>query len=97
MHRDAAHFPDADDFKPERFLPENKHQINQYAFVPFGLGPRACIGIRFAYESLKLLFINLLRNFNVESRLDTKLEYKPGQQIVIAFRPLYLDLVSRQQ
>lgn len=96
MHRDPAHFEDPDAFKPERFLPENKDSINQYAFVPFGLGPRACIGIRFAYESLKLLFIHLLRNFNVESRTDTKLEYKPGQQIVVAFKPLYLDLVNRQ-
>lgn len=97
MHRDPEHFEDPDAFKPERFLPENKHRINQYAFVPFGLGPRACIGIRFAYESLKLLFIHLLHNFNVERRADTKLQYKPGQQIIVAFKPLYVDLVSRQQ
>lgn len=97
MHRDPAYFMDPDAFNPERFLPENKNDIDQYAFVPFGLGPRACIGIRFAYESLKLLFVHLLRNFNVESRKDTKLQYKPGQQIVVAFKPLYVDLVIRQQ
>lgn len=96
MHRDPTYFTDPDEFRPQRFLPENKNNINQYAFVPFGLGPRGCIGIRFAYESLKLLFIYLIRNFNVESRNDTKLQYKPGQQIVVAFQPLYLDLVNRK-
>lgn len=95
LHRHPDYYDDVDDFRPERFLPENKHKINPYAFVPFGLGPRACIGIRFAYESLKLLFIHLLRNFNVEPRIDTQLEYKPGQQIIVAFKPLYLDLVKR--
>lgn len=96
MHRDPVYFDDPEAFQPERFLPENKHRINQYAFVPFGHGPRACIGIRFAYESLKFLFMHLVRSFNVESRTDTKLEYKPGQQIVVAFKPLYLDLVNRR-
>lgn len=97
LHRDPSSFDAPDEFRPERFLPENKHRINQYAFVPFGQGPRACIGVRFAYESLKLLFLYLLRSFDVECRADTKLEYKPGQQIVVAFQPLYLDLVNRQR
>ncbi|KAG4065341.1 hypothetical protein HA402_012783 [Bradysia odoriphaga] len=97
LHRDESYFDDPDEFKPERFLPENKDRINQYAFVPFGLGPRACIGIRFAYESLKLLFIHLIRNFEVKMRDDTNLQYKPGQQIIVAFKPLYLDLVKREK
>ncbi|XP_037025509.1 cytochrome P450 3A12-like isoform X2 [Bradysia coprophila] len=97
LHRDESYFDDPDEFKPERFLPENKDRMNQYAFVPFGLGQRACIGIRFAYESLKLLFIHLVRNFEVKMREDTNLQYKPGQQVVVAFKPLYLDLVNRKQ
>lgn len=97
LHRDPANFDDPDAFEPERFLPKNKDKINPYAFVPFGHGQRVCIGIRFAYESLKLLFIHLLRNFDVECRADTKLEYKAGQQIIVAFKPLYLDLVNRQR
>lgn len=97
LHRDPTYFDDAEHFQPDRFLPENKHRINQYAFVPFGLGPRACVGIRFAFESLKLLFVHLVRHFNVVERADTLLEYKPGQQIVVAFKPLYLDLVKRNR
>jgi len=96
-HRHPEHFPNPDEFKPERFFKENKSTLNPYAFVPFGHGPRACIGIRFAYESLKLLFSHLLRNFSVETREDTKLRFKPGQQIVVAFKPLHLDLVSRKK
>lgn len=97
LHRDPTYFDDPDEFRPDRFLPDNKDRINQYAFVPFGLGPRACIGIRFAYESLKLLFVHLLHNFDVAVRDDTNLQYKPGQQIIVAFKPLYLDLVSRSR
>lgn len=96
-HRNPEYFPDPEEFKPERFLPENKHTMsNPYAFAAFGHGPRACIGVRFAYESLKMLFAHLMRNFSVEARKDTKLQFKTGQQIVIAFKPLYVDLVVRK-
>lgn len=44
LHRDPQYFPNPDVFDPERFSDENKQNIVQGTFIPFGMGPRSCIG-----------------------------------------------------
>lgn len=44
IHRDPDNFPDPELFNPERFLEENKKLIKPFTYLPFGLGPRSCIG-----------------------------------------------------
>lgn len=44
LHRDADYFPEPDTFKPERFTEENKTTIKSHTYMPFGEGPRNCIG-----------------------------------------------------
>lgn len=44
LHHDPNYYPDPEKFDPERFSEENKHKINPFAYMPFGLGPRNCIG-----------------------------------------------------
>ncbi|ODM99095.1 Cytochrome P450 3A4 [Orchesella cincta] len=97
-NRNPKFYPDEPEkFKPERFLPENKGIIDPMAFTSFGFGPRNCIGMRFAYETLKMYACNIVKNFRVELRPDSKLEYKRGAPFAISFYPLYLDLVRRNE
>lgn len=44
LHHDPKHFPDPEKFDPERFSEENKHNIAPNTYLPFGVGPRNCIG-----------------------------------------------------
>ncbi|KOX71585.1 Cytochrome P450 9e2 [Melipona quadrifasciata] len=67
IHRDPKYFPEPERFDPERFNKENKNNIDPYAYIPFGVGPRKCIGSRFALMETKLLIIHLL-NIDEEER-----------------------------
>lgn len=44
LHRDEKYFPDPERFDPERFNEENKSSIYPGSYLPFGVGPRNCIG-----------------------------------------------------
>ncbi|KAJ2939819.1 hypothetical protein O0L34_g18013 [Tuta absoluta] len=65
IHWDPQYFPDPDKFDPERFSEENKHKIKPFTYAPFGLGPRNCIGSRFALCEVKVLAYQLLRHMEV--------------------------------
>ncbi|MEZ4407777.1 MAG: cytochrome P450 [Polyangiales bacterium] len=54
-HRDPRWFPEHASFKPERFAPEAEAALPKHAWLPFGAGPRACIGRAFAMMEAKLL------------------------------------------
>lgn len=44
IHRDPNHYPDPEKFDPERFNELNKKNIKPFSYLPFGTGPRNCIG-----------------------------------------------------
>lgn len=47
IHRDERYYPDPEKFDPERFNEENKRNIHPETYLPFGVGPRNCIGSRY--------------------------------------------------
>ncbi|KAJ8668192.1 hypothetical protein QAD02_009855 [Eretmocerus hayati] len=66
LHLDPQYFPDPQRFDPERFSEENKSNIKPYAYLPFGIGPRLCIGNRFALLETKIIMVDILRNFVIK-------------------------------
>ena len=62
-HRDARWFDDPHAFKPERFAPAAEARIHPFAFIPFGAGPRACIGKSFAMMEGELMLALLAQRF----------------------------------
>jgi cytochrome P450 len=59
LHRREEYFPEPEKFDPERFTPEREKQLPRYAFMPFGAGPRICIGLYFAMMEGHLLLATL--------------------------------------
>ncbi len=62
-HRLPEVFPEPDSFRPERFEPESRRRFPRGAYVPFGMGPRVCIGKRFGYTEVHAIAAALLRRF----------------------------------
>ncbi|KAK7788924.1 hypothetical protein R5R35_014076 [Gryllus longicercus] len=65
LHHDPEYFPNPEKFDPERFNEENIHNIKPFTYMPFGMGPRNCIGMRFALMEAKIALIYLLANFDL--------------------------------
>nr|QZP43543.1 cytochrome P450 monooxygenase CYP324A43 [Ephestia elutella] len=65
MHYDPKYFPDPEEFNPDRFLPENEKSILPETFMPFGEGPRICIGMRFAKVSMLFAVAYIFLNYKV--------------------------------
>ncbi|KAM0726655.1 Cytochrome P450 4V2 [Formica fusca] len=61
-HRNEKYWPNPLVFDPNRFLPENIGTSNS-SYMPFSLGPRNCIGMRYSMISLKVFLSTLVRTF----------------------------------
>lgn len=66
-HRHPAHWTDPDRFDPDRFTPDQETARHRYAWLPFGGGPRACIGRHFSMLESVLALAVLLREYDIEA------------------------------
>ncbi|MEM6617421.1 MAG: cytochrome P450 [Pseudomonadota bacterium] len=66
VHRHEDFWVDPDRFNPDRFMPGNEDQIKPGAYMPFGLGPRICIGAAFALVEGPLLLASIIRRFDIQ-------------------------------
>ncbi|CAO2630600.1 Cytochrome P450 3A11 [Lemmus lemmus] len=76
LHRDPQYWPEPEEFRPERFSKENKGSIDPYVYMPFGNGPRNCIGMRFALMNMKLALTKVLQNFSFQPCKETQVRGK---------------------
>ncbi|XP_065080342.1 probable cytochrome P450 9f2 isoform X3 [Ochlerotatus camptorhynchus] len=73
LHHDPKYFPNPDKFDPERFSEQNRGKINPATYIPFGVGPRNCIGSRFALMEVKAVVYHLVKNFTLERSQKSKI------------------------
>lgn len=82
LHHDPRYWSQPSAFLPDRFLPENRDKVVSAAYLPFGLGPRNCIGMRFALMEAKLALAKVFLEYEVSC--------VPGQEQLILSQQLGL-------
>ncbi|XP_050421474.1 probable cytochrome P450 6a14 [Adelges cooleyi] len=79
IHRDPKYWPEPDSFIPERFTEDEKRNRHQYAYLPFGAGPRLCIGMRFGLMQIKTALARLLSayDFTLSKSMELPIKMNP--------------------
>ncbi|XP_071055295.1 cytochrome P450 9e2-like isoform X2 [Onthophagus taurus] len=65
IQNDPKYFPRPNAFIPERFSEENKIKIQPNTYLPFGVGPRSCVGAKIALLQIKIFIFHLLAKFHL--------------------------------
>ncbi|XP_037785932.1 cytochrome P450 3A41-like [Penaeus monodon] len=81
LHHDQKYWPEPEKFDPTRFFPENKDRIVSGTYLPFGLGPRNCIAMRFALMEAKLALARTVLEFELRcapGHEELELSLTPG-------------------
>ncbi|XP_968293.3 probable cytochrome P450 6a17 isoform X2 [Tribolium castaneum] len=96
IHYDRDYYPDPEKFDPEHFSEENKRLRPNFAFLPFGEGPRICIGMRFGLMQSKLGLVSLLKRykFTVSEKTREPLKMKPNSLVLSAEGEIWLDVTE---
>ncbi|RYG00747.1 MAG: cytochrome P450, partial [Caulobacteraceae bacterium] len=96
LHRHETLWEAPEEFRPERFLPENRKAIDRWTYIPFSAGPRVCIGAAFAMNEAMIALATILKGAEVEA--VSSLEPRPVHQITLrSRRPILLKLRQRAQ
>lgn len=84
-HRDPEHWADPDAFRPERFAHSGGETVPPLTYIPFGGGPRNCVGAAFSQIEGKVVLLRILQTFDLEllprpvhAHMGATLEPRPG-------------------
>ncbi|MFB2878520.1 cytochrome P450 [Floridanema aerugineum] len=96
LHNNQEIWSAPEKFCPERFSTENEKEHLRYAYIPFGVGARGCIGGNFAMTQLQLMLLMLLQRFSMQIP-DREVIFKPEASAVLFRTKLELLTVSLRQ
>ncbi|XP_036149658.1 cytochrome P450 6a2-like [Monomorium pharaonis] len=80
LQKDPQYWENPEEYDPERFSLEKKRNIEKFAFLPFGEGPRICVGMRMAQLQMKAGLATILKKYKIELSSKTQIPLKmiPG-------------------
>ncbi|KAF7991637.1 hypothetical protein HCN44_010438 [Aphidius gifuensis] len=95
IHHDPNIYPNPSTFNPDRF--ENKKLRDNCTFLPFGEGPRICIGIKFAFAQIKAGLVTILQNYEIfpSDKMNLKIKYDPTANILTASSGIWINIRRR--
>ncbi|KAF5285724.1 hypothetical protein FQR65_LT02252 [Abscondita terminalis] len=94
LHRDSEYYENPEKFDPERFSENNKHNVRPFTYIPFGEGPRLCLGMRFGLMETKVGLITLLKDYKFSLNTKTKepLVWDRFSFILTSETPIWLNI-----
>lgn len=94
IQHDAEYYPEPDKYDPERFTAEEVAARESTKWLPFGDGPRNCIGLRFGLMQTRIGLSTLLNNFEFSAcgQTNVPLKFSPKSFILTANSGVYLKL-----
>ncbi|XP_049771208.1 probable cytochrome P450 6a14 isoform X2 [Schistocerca cancellata] len=97
IHHDPKYYPDPEKFDPERFTEERKASRHHFVYLPFGEGPRICIGMRFGLIQTKLGIASLVSKFvfSATSKTPAKLQMDPKAAVASALGGINVRITAR--
>jgi cytochrome P450 len=96
LHYDSKYFIAPQRFNPDRFMGADKENVLKYMYLPFGEGPRACLGQRFARLQMKIGIAYIVKNFklSVHEKTRVPIEYDPLSIVTTPKGGLWINFES---
>ncbi|XP_053113565.1 thromboxane-A synthase isoform X2 [Hemicordylus capensis] len=96
LHYNPRIWPEPEKFIPERFTVEAKQQRHPFSYLPFGAGPRGCVGVKLALMEIKITLLRILQKFRFETCPETQIPLQLKSQGTLGPQNgIYIKIVSR--
>lgn len=96
IHFDEEIYPQPYEYRPERFIGEEKQKLPNHSWLPFSDGPRNCVGVRMALTEMKFFLANIVRDYKIQLSKEcrTPIIYDRGIFLIIP-KDLKMKFVPR--
>ncbi|XP_012302932.2 thromboxane-A synthase isoform X2 [Aotus nancymaae] len=96
LHHDPEHWPSPETFDPERFTAEAQQQHRPFTYLPFGAGPRSCLGVRLGLLEVKLTLLHVLHKFRFQACPETQVPLQLESKSALGPKNgVYIKIVPR--
>lgn len=92
----VEYYPDPEKYDPDRFSEENVKSRHPFAFIPFGEGPRGCVGLRFGLMQSKLCVVKIISSYkiSISSKTIIPVKFVPSSPFLTPIGGMWLQLMK---